>query len=52
MKVLNKVIASTDIVAADAFATTLFGLKPRRYPVTVAAHERGSGRWNWAGSGS
>jgi len=25
--VLNKVIASTDTVAADVFATTLFGMK-------------------------
>lgn len=43
VKVLNKVIASTDIVAADAFATTLFGLKPADIPVTVAAHKRGLG---------
>ena len=43
VKVLNKVIASTDVVAADAFATTLFGLKPEDIPVTVAAHRRGLG---------
>jgi len=43
VKVLNKVIASTDIVAADAFATTLFGLKPADIPVTVAANKRGLG---------
>lgn len=43
VKVLNKVIASTDIVAADAFATTLFGLKPADIPATVAAHKRGLG---------
>lgn len=43
VKVLNKVIASTDIVAADAFATTLFGLKPADIPVTVAAYKRGLG---------
>jgi uncharacterized protein (DUF362 family) len=43
VKVLNKVIASTDIVAADAFATTLFGLKPTDIPVTVAANKRGLG---------
>jgi uncharacterized protein (DUF362 family) len=43
VKVLNKVIASTDTVAADAFATTLFGLKPEDIPVTVAAHRRGLG---------
>jgi uncharacterized protein (DUF362 family) len=43
VKVLNKVIASTDVVAADAFATTLFGLKPSDIPVTVAAYKRGLG---------
>ncbi|HTG80993.1 MAG TPA: DUF362 domain-containing protein [Geobacteraceae bacterium] len=43
VKVLNKVIASTDIVAADAYATTLFGLKPEDIAVTVAAHRRGIG---------
>jgi len=46
VKVLNKVIASTDIVAADAFATTLFGMKPADIPVTVAAHRRGLGEMN------
>lgn len=46
VKVLNKVIASTDIVAADAFATTLFGLKPADIPVTVAAYKRGLGEMN------
>lgn len=43
VRVLNKVIASTDIVAADAFATTLFGLKPADIPATVAAYKRGLG---------
>jgi len=43
VKVLNKVIASSDVVAADAFATTLFGLKPADIPVTVAAYRRGLG---------
>ncbi|HIJ95622.1 MAG TPA: DUF362 domain-containing protein [Desulfuromonadales bacterium] len=43
VKVLNKVIASVDVVAADAFATTLFGLKPSDIAVTVAAHKRGLG---------
>ena len=46
MKTLNKVIASTDIVAADAFATTLFGMKPADIPVTVAAYRRGLGEMN------
>ena len=43
VKVLNKIIASTDTVAADAFATTLFGLKPADIPVTVTAYKRGLG---------
>lgn len=46
VKQLNTVIASTDIVAADAFATTLFGLKPVDIAVTVAAHKRGLGEMN------
>ena len=46
VKKLNKVIASTDIVAADAFATTLFGLKPADIAITVAAHARGLGEMN------
>jgi uncharacterized protein (DUF362 family) len=40
---MNKVIASTDIVAADAYATTLFGLKPTDISTTVAAYRRGLG---------
>lgn len=40
---LNRVIASTDIVAADAYATTLFGMKPEEIAVTVAAYRRGLG---------
>lgn len=48
VKVLNKVIASTDIVAADAYATTLFGMKPDRISVTVAAWLRGLGEMNTA----
>jgi uncharacterized protein (DUF362 family) len=40
---LNRVIASTDIVAADAYATTLFGLRPEEIAVTVAAYKRGLG---------
>jgi uncharacterized protein (DUF362 family) len=43
VKKINKVIASADIVAADAFATTLFGLKPADIAVTVAAYQRGLG---------
>lgn len=43
VRVLNKVIASADIVAADAYATTLFGMKPADIAVTVAASKRGLG---------
>ncbi len=43
VKVLDKVIASTDMVAADAYATGLFGLKPAEIPITVTAHKRGLG---------
>lgn len=46
VKVLNKIIASTDTVAADAFATTLFGMKPSDIPVTVTAYKRGLGEMN------
>lgn len=40
VRVLNKVIASTDIVAADSYATTLFGIEPKGIPTTVAAYRR------------
>ena len=46
VRVLNKIIASTDTVAADAYATTLFGMKPTDIPVTVAAYKRGLGEMN------
>lgn len=46
VKVLNKVIASTDTVAADAYATTLFGMKPADIQVTVTAYKRGLGEMN------
>ncbi len=46
VKVLNKIIASTDPVAADAFATTLFGMQPGDISVTVAAYKRGLGEMN------
>ncbi|WP_224983804.1 DUF362 domain-containing protein [Geomonas agri] len=46
VKVLNRVIASTDIVAADAYATTLFGLKPADIAVTRTAYQRGLGEMN------
>lgn len=43
VKVLNKVLASGDIVAADAVATTLFGLRPEQISTTVTAYRRGLG---------
>jgi uncharacterized protein (DUF362 family) len=46
VKVLNKVIASTDIVAADAYATGLFGLRPQDIGITVTAAKRGLGEMN------
>lgn len=46
VKILNKVIASRDIVAADAYATTLFNLKPEDISTTVTAYKRGLGEMN------
>jgi uncharacterized protein (DUF362 family) len=46
VKFFNKVLASTDIVAVDAYATTLFGHRPEDISVTVAAHKRGLGEIN------
>ena len=40
---LDTLIASPDIVAADAYATTLFGLSPSDVPTVVAAARRGLG---------
>jgi uncharacterized protein (DUF362 family) len=46
VKVLNKIVASTDIVAADAYATTFFGLKPEDISTTLTAYKRGLGEIN------
>ena len=43
VKVLDTIIVSTDPVAADAYATTLFGMKPEQIASTVAAFEMGLG---------
>jgi len=40
VKVLNRVVASTDIVAADAFVTTFFGKKPEDIEITLEAYKR------------
>lgn len=45
---LDTLIASTDPVAADALATTLFGLKPEEISSTVAAYQMGLGQMELA----
>ena len=40
---LDTLIASPDIVAADAYAATLFGLEPAEVPTIVAGARRGLG---------
>lgn len=42
----DTIIASVDPVAADAYATTLFGLEPAAISSTVAAHKMGLGEMN------
>ncbi len=46
VKVLNRVIASTDIVLSDALATTFFNLKPEDLKTTMRAYERKLGEIN------
>jgi uncharacterized protein (DUF362 family) len=43
VKIVDTVIASADPVAADAYASTLFGLKPEDIDSTVAAYRMGLG---------
>jgi uncharacterized protein (DUF362 family) len=43
VKVMDTVIASTDPVAADSYATTLFGLEPEDIESTKAAYQMGLG---------
>ncbi len=43
VKIADTVIATTDPVAADAYATTLFGLQPEEIDSTVAAYKMGLG---------
>ena len=43
VKVLDTLVASADCVAADAYATTLFKMKPEELSSTVAAAELGLG---------
>jgi uncharacterized protein (DUF362 family) len=44
VKVLDTVIASPDIVAADSYAATLFGLRPDQLGYVVAGAAMGLGR--------
>jgi len=44
VKVLDTLIASADIVAADAYAATLFGMKPAEFGSVVAAAKMGLGQ--------
>ncbi len=46
VKVKDMVIACADVVAADAYATTLFGLKPEDIESTKAAYQMGLGEMN------
>lgn len=46
VKVLDTLVASPDPVAADAYATTLFGQRPGDIDSTVAAAELGLGEMN------
>jgi uncharacterized protein (DUF362 family) len=46
VKILNKVVASTDIVAADAYAAGFFNLNPQDVTATAAAYKRGLGEMN------
>ncbi len=48
VKVLDTLIASADTVAADAYATTLFGMEPSEIPSTVAGHKTGLGEMDLA----
>jgi uncharacterized protein (DUF362 family) len=44
LKVLDTIAASADMVAVDAYATTLFGMKPDEVGATVAAANMGLGQ--------
>jgi uncharacterized protein (DUF362 family) len=44
VKKLDTLVASVDPVAADAYATTLFGLNPNEIDATVEAYKRGLGQ--------
>jgi uncharacterized protein (DUF362 family) len=48
VRIMDTIIASTDPVACDAYATTLFGLQPDEIDSTVAAYKLGLGEMDLA----
>ena len=52
VKRLDTIIASADVVAADAYAAGLFGMKPPTSNTSSSAPKWGWGRWIWAVFGS
>jgi uncharacterized protein (DUF362 family) len=48
VKVADSLIVTSDPVAADAYATTLFNLAPDEIDSTVAAYRMGLGEMNLA----
>ncbi len=48
VKILDTLVGTTDPVAADAYATTLFDLRPEQIESTVAAHRMGLGEMDLA----
>ena len=48
VRVLDTLIASTDIVAADAYASTLFGFRPEQISTIATAAKRGLGTMDLA----
>ena len=48
VKILDTLVASTDPVACDAYATTLFDMQPHAIASTVAAYEMGLGEMHLA----
>jgi uncharacterized protein (DUF362 family) len=48
VRVLDTIVASTDPVACDAYATTLFGLQPKDISSTVSAYKLGLGEMDLA----
>lgn len=49
VKIQNTLIISPDIVAADSYATSLFGMTPHHIPYIIKAAERGLGKADLSG---